>query len=180
MNASPRVARPLTAILFVVAAAALGGATWTVVSRGRERATAPIARSFPFEPGDSTRLRAFIVVNANDCSSNLSFLVLFQRDTTQVRLSRLYFRGPRGELATTATRLRERGVNTPLVPETEGVSRALRALGSINTPFLVVLDVDGVVRLAMTSPPDIETYVKFPQLLKSLWEQGVYDPLKVP
>jgi hypothetical protein len=177
MNTSSRIARPL--IVLAVAVVTFGAAVW-ILSRGRQREAVPIARSFPFDAGDSTRLRAFIVVNAEDCSGNLSFLVLFQRDTTRVRLSRLYYRGPTSELAATAARLRERGVNTPLVPETKGVSAALTALGSTNTPFLVVLDVDGVVRLAMTSPPDIDTYVKLPQLLKSLWEQGVYDPLKVP
>jgi hypothetical protein len=180
MNSSSRITSPLMTVLLIVAVAAVSAVAWMAVSPARQSAITPIAREFPFDPGDSTRLRAFIVVNAEDCSGNLSFLVLFQRDTTRVRLSRLYYRGPTSELTATATRLRERGVTTPLVPETKGVSAALTALGSTNTPFLVVLDVDGVVRLAMTSPPDIDTYVKLPQLLKSLWEQGVYDPLKVP
>ncbi|MEP6731174.1 MAG: hypothetical protein ABJE10_11075 [bacterium] len=166
-------------VIVIAIAALIGVARSAAVNHTEETVVMPIAKAFPYEVGDSTRLRAFVVLDSADCSSNLGFLELFQRDTIHVRLSRLYLKGPRSGLASTATLLREKGINTPLLEETRAVERARLDLGSIDTPFLIVLDADGVVRLAMTSPPDIDTYVKFPQLLKSLWEQGVSDPLKI-
>jgi hypothetical protein len=180
MTVPKGAARLFTGVVLVGLAAAVGVGAWTVVKRAREPAitTAPIAKAFPFESGDSARLRAFVIVDADDCSGNLSFLELFQRDTSHVRLSRLYLTGPRSGLAATAALLHDKGIDTPLLAETKAVHDALLELGSTDTPFLVVLDADGVVRLGMVSPPDIDTYVKLPQLLKNLWEQGVSDPLK--
>jgi hypothetical protein len=172
--------RLLTEIVLIGVAATVGVGAWTMVKRGREPAMAPaaIAKAFPFEPSDSARLRAFVVLNSDDCSGNLSFLELFKRDPSHVRLSRLYLTGPRSGLSATAALLHDRGIDTPLLAETKAVHDALVELGSTGTPFLVVLDADGVVRLGMDSPPDIDTYVRLPQLLKNLWEQGVSDPLK--
>lgn len=151
----------------------------TLFERQRNPARVAISKAFPFERADSARFRAFVVLTAEDCSANLSFLQLFHRDTTRVRLSRLYLLGPQRGVDSTATLIRDQGIETPLLPATNAVERALRQLGSISTPFLIVLDTDGVVRLAMTSPPDIDTYVRLPKLLDELWAQGVYDPLVI-
>lgn len=163
----------------LVGLAILIAAGATLVERQRSPARVGISRAFPFERADSARFRAFVILTAADCSSNLSFMQLFQRDTTRVRLSRLYLLGPRRGLDSTAALLRDQGIETPLLPATNAVERALHQLGSISTPFLIVLDTDGVVRLAMTSPPDIGTYVRLPKLLDELWAQGVYDPLVI-
>jgi hypothetical protein len=176
MSVSPRVARLLRDGALVALAVAAGIVAAIFVPRISPESV-PISKAFPLEAGDAKRLRAFVVVDPEDCSSNLSFLDLFQRDTTHVRLSRLYLRGPRNQLNATRALLRDRGITTPLIPESKAVTRALQQLGSTGTPFLVVLDADGVVRLSMYSPPGIETYVSFPKLLNSLWDQGVSDPL---
>lgn len=163
----------------LLALAIVLGATAATFMAGQRNSARAISRAFPFEAGDSARFRAFVVLSAEDCSGNLSFLDLFHRDTTRFRLSRLYLLGPRRGLDATAALLRDRDVLTPLLPTTRAINRAMEQLGSISTPFLIVLDTDGVVRLGMTSPPDINTYVRLPKLLNELWEQGVHDPLAV-
>lgn len=168
-----------TTALLLALAVVLGGVAATLLARQQNPARVAISRAFPFEPSDSSRFRAFVILSAKDCSGNLGFLDLFQRDTTRVRLSRLYLVGPPSELDPTSALLRGQGVDTRLVPATKAIERAMRQLGSISTPFLIVLDTDGVVRLAMTSPPDIDTYVRLPKLLDELWAQGVYDPLVI-
>lgn len=158
---------------------ALCVATVLLLERQQNPARVAISRAFPFPPSDSSRFRAFVVLSADDCSGNLTFLDLFQRDTTRIRLSRLYLLGRRSELDSTSAVLRDRGVDTPLVPATKAIERAMIQLGASGTPFLIVLDRDGTVRLAMTSPPDIETHVRLPKLLDELWAQGIYDPLVI-
>ena len=167
-----------TVSLFVLAAV-LGGGAATLVARQRNPARVSISRAFPFEAGDSSRFRAFVLLSAEDCSGNLGFLDLFQRDTTRVRLSRLYLVGSRRDMDSTTALLRDRDVRTPLLPASRAMQRAMVQLGATGTPFLIVLDRDGVVRLAMASPPDIDTYVRLPKLLDELWAQGVYDPLVI-
>jgi hypothetical protein len=176
MSASPRVARFLRDGAVVAMAIAVGIGAAIFMPRASSESVA-ISKAFPFEAGDAKRLRAFVVVDPEDCSSNLTFLDLFQRDTTHLRLRRLYLRGPRSQLKAMSALLRDRGITTPLVPESKAVARALQQLGSTSTPFLVVLDADGIVRLSMDSPPGTETYVLLPKLLNDLWDQGVSDPL---
>lgn len=165
--------------LLLVLAVIIGGLAGTLLSRQRNPARVPISRAFPFEPRDSSRFRAFVVLSARDCAGNLGFLDLFHRDTTRIRLSRLYLVGPRSGLDSTVALLREDGIDTPLVPATRAIERAMIQLGATSTPFLIVLDRDGTTRLAMTSPPDIDTHFRLPKLLDELWAQGIYDPLMI-
>ncbi len=167
-----------TAVLLALLVA-LGAAAALLLERQRNPARVAISRAFPFEAGDSSRFRAFVLVSAEDCAGNLGFLDLFERDTTRVRLSRLYLVGPPSALDFTAALLRGRDVHTPLLPASPAIQRAMIQLGASGTPFLIILDRDGTVRLAMTSPPDIDTYVRLPKLFDELWAQGIYDPLVI-
>jgi hypothetical protein len=135
-----------------------------------------IASGFPAPARANQKFRAFVFVDPADCRSNLAFLRLFERDTVNFRLESLLLLGSPDSLEVMTEALAQRGVTVPL-RAAGPLSRVPALLGAKGAPFLVVLDLDGVVRLAMYSPPDIEKHTQFPVLLQALVTQGKRDPL---
>lgn len=89
-----------------------------------------------------------------DCASTLAFLDILGHPSLagRVRLSSLIFIGEAGDTAAAARALGDVAVGRPLIVASAPTRRALRRLGFRRTPFLLVEDTAGVVRMASPVP----------------------------
>ena len=172
--------RALVEIGAITVAVAIGAGVTHVGARSSTHSERTIGSAFGADKAESRKLRAFVLFRLSDCQGNLNFARLFERDTTHVLLSSLLLVGTPGELKVARDQLQERGIDAPLALATRGMEQAMRILGAKRTPFLVVFDGDGVVRLAMPSPAGTDETVAFPKFLKGAVDQGIRDPLIDP
>jgi len=120
-----------------------------------------------------TRLEAYLITSARDCSSNLGALDLLARDAIapRIRLAAALVVEPRQHDDAPATRpdsaalrtVREavtaRGLAAPAVRALDpATALLLRRIGYRSTPFLVVLDSAGALRLAAPPPLSFDDY----------------------
>lgn len=169
-----RLTRELVLTAAVVAIA--GGTTaWAVKSRSNE--VRSIASTLPRADQGSQKFQVFVFLDPVDCRHNVSFLRIFERDTANFQLRNLLLLGPADSLEVMTESLRAQGISAKLDAATPAQQRVPSLLGARGTPFVVIIDVDSVVRVAMYSPPNTVTYARFPELMRALVAQGLTDPL---
>jgi hypothetical protein len=130
----------------------------------------PLAAALPRLDGDARDYDAYLVVQADDCASSLKMLTLFERPPVKARvgLAQLLLVGTAGDLVRARRLLGGTGTGAPIRLADERVRRALGAVGYRATPFVVVTDRSGAVKLTAQAPATPEEYVAFGHLFASL------------
>lgn len=106
-----------------------------------------------------------LVAQAEDCEDNLRFLTLLERPTLRRTTRGIgLFMGSAEEYARWEDRLRESGVRWRRA--SRGELDALAALGHRSTPFWVLLDTNGGVRLSGGAPRGPEDHLALGRLLE--------------
>ena len=113
------------------------------------------------------QLEAYIVLQLKDCSSGLEFASLFARPSVR---RRVHFRGflllgTEVDIQVVRRRLAALGFHDPVRRVGQSATGALAALGHRATPFVVVLDEQGSVRLSVASPSTPQEFVHLAALL---------------
>lgn len=125
-------------------------------------------------PAPGPGYTAWIVVQPEDCESNLSLLGLLARPLVARGIPRVELRLIGGPADTVG--LRERlgpdAASLGLGVVSHRSVRPLRFLGFRRTPFLIVLDGEGQVRLAVESPRAAEDFVRLGAVLTALAAPG--------
>lgn len=133
-------------------------------------ATRPLGAVLPAS-GPATPFRAYVFFQPIDCSGNMEFLRVFARPRfrSHVSVTGMLVPGVTADDKRDATRRFRNLTGSSVV---EGASRetraALRALGYLQTPFVVVLDEQGQVRLATPVPASFEASRTFERQLAEL------------
>jgi len=128
----------------------------------------PLAAALPRPDGDGRDYDAHLVLQADDCASGLKVLTLFERAPVKARvgLAQLLLVGTERDLVRARRRLD--GAGAPIRLADERVRRALGAVGYRATPFVVLTDRAGAVKLTAQAPATAEEYVAFGYLFASL------------
>ncbi len=114
-------------------------------------ASSPAASSHTASP---SRVRAAVLLQLRDCSSNLRMLHVLHRGTSrhQIRLAVIWYAGPVTDSSAIRLELPSWTAGIPLHPAPRTVLQQLAALGHTTTPALLVADQEGRVRFATQSP----------------------------
>jgi hypothetical protein len=123
-----------------------------------------LQRRFGASPGRALLVVAF---QQRDCESNLEFLHVLERPELKDDVSVVaLFSGSEGEFADAAQHLQSRypGVRFERLGGRE--RRLLSQLGHPATPYWLLLDGSGAVRLSAPAPPDPLAYRTFAQSLQ--------------
>jgi hypothetical protein len=99
-------------------------------------------------------VQAAVLLQLSDCSGNLRMLHLLHRGSTRarLRLAVMWYVGPRTDSTAIRSALPAWTSMIPLRPAPRHVVHQFAALGHTSTPALLVLDLEGRVRLATQSP----------------------------
>lgn len=126
----------------------------------RDRTTGPIGRP----------LRAFVVLQAVDCTGNLRMLHLLHRPAVRdrVQLTVVWFVGPSRDSLLIRPLLPAWAATIPLRNAPRSLLRELARLGHTSTPALVVLDQDGRVRFTTQSPRSSREYAGLRRIVEGL------------
>ncbi len=126
-----------------------------------ERALRPV----PQEPAQE--LEAYLVFQLEDCAGNLEVAHLFARPSIRhrVRLRELLLLGTEAELQVVRRRFAALDLRYPVRRIDRRLATALATLGHQATPFLIVLDERGSLRLSVSSPRTPEEFVRLAALL---------------
>lgn len=103
---------------------------------------------------DEGRFRAVVVFQYADCGSSLGFLSWLRQhsDLSHMRLERLLHVGPQQEFAAAERWSEESELSLPVRHADASLQRALAALGQRQTPWILLLDRHGQVRLSLDAP----------------------------
>jgi hypothetical protein len=107
------------------------------------------------------RASAYLVARASDCSGSFEFLDLFDRPPVRDRLDLVGVIALGDEPAATTLRraLATRGYDLPVRPASHTLRATLATIGYHHTPYLIVLDADGVLRFAIGAPESVHQYL---------------------
>lgn len=119
-------------------------------------------------------LAATVVVQPEDCEGNLSLLGLLKRPVVAraVPTVQLLMIGTAADTVGLRERLGTDAVDVAFRPVKDRSVRPLRFLGFLRTPFVVVLDAAGQVRLAQEAPVGAEDFVRLGAVLTALAAPG--------
>ena len=122
-------------------------------------------------------LRAYVLVSADDCESNLFFASYFapSPDSTRVHLARLLLTDEPERLPELRRLIERKGTALPLDTAGAALLTSVRTLGMYRTPFLVIIDEDETVRYSGPSPWTVDGYVALGRLLPFLVAGGKRD-----
>ncbi len=131
-------------------------------SRTLPEALRPYAASFAqgshkqpsAQPARPPAVQAAVLLQLRDCSGNLRMLHLLHRGPTRarLRLAVMWYVGPLADSTAIRSALPSWTSMIPLRPAPRDVVQQFAALGHTSTPALLVLDLEGRVRLATQSP----------------------------
>ncbi|MDQ8159932.1 MAG: hypothetical protein P3B76_10400 [Gemmatimonadota bacterium] len=131
-------------------------------SRTLPEALRPYAASFAqgshkqpsAQPARPPAVQAAVLLQLRDCSGNLRMLHLLHRGPTRarLRLAVMWYVGPLADSTAIRSALPAWTSMIPLRPAPRHVVQQFAALGHTSTPALLVLDLEGRVRLATQSP----------------------------
>lgn len=167
----PRRTHPITPRRRWILAAAAGtlyGATIAVSltalhARRSRPATTPasIGAALPVAARRPRHASAWLVARAADCTGNLEFLELFDRPPIRERMDLAGAIALGDERAASALHhtLAALGHDLPVRPASPTLRAALASLGHHDTPYLIVLDADGLLRFAIAAPGSIRQYL---------------------
>jgi hypothetical protein len=142
------------------------GCTALLLGRSPDRNTlGRVLRPTPQVPAQ--RLDAYLVFQLEDCAGNLEVAHLFMRPSIRerVQLRELLLLGTEAELQAVRRRFAALDLQYPVRRIDRRLATALATLGHQATPFLVVLDERGTVRLSVSSPRTPEEFVRLAALL---------------
>lgn len=161
---------PAGTILTVATVAAASLCTGILLPRASH---APTLAHILGEPGPAGggRFQVTVVFKLEDCESNLQFLALFQRPRIRQSTHVTALLAADQRMLGDARRALRRWVPTVNVRWANPAAiRSLRSLGFQRTPFLLVLDPAGRLRLAAPAPSTPEAYVRLGTVLSLLVE----------
>ena len=130
----------------------------------------PIASLLP-EPSGRQPYRAYVFFQPADCAGNLEFLRILARPkfrSTVAVIGILSGSTSAGEAAGAAQKFRDLTGRATVLPSPRKATSALTALGYRKTPFVIVLDPSGQVRLASAVPGSFEESRRFERQLLEL------------
>ncbi len=142
-----------------------------LVFNTRPRPLGPVLGSAHPAPADHNAFRAYVVLQSEDCDSNLEFLRVFSRPKFRSRISVVGVvtgTDSPGETATAAQLMAAQHSSIEVIEITREIARALTPLGFETTPFLVLLDPQGKVRLATPAPQGYDATRDFDVILEKM------------
>jgi hypothetical protein len=108
-----------------------------------------------------------VTFQERDCENNLEFLTVLERPEFRERVGVLaLFSGSSREFGAAAARLESRYPHVRFERLDSGERRLLSQLGHRATPYWVMLDATGAVRLSAPAPPDPLAYRTFAESLR--------------
>ncbi len=115
-------------------------------------------------------VRAAILLQAADCTSNLRILHLLHRPTVRdgLQLSVIWYAGPTADSLAIRPLLPAWTSRTPLRAVPASVLKELARLGHTSTPLLVVLDQEGRVRFTSQSPRSSREFAGLRRIIEGL------------
>jgi hypothetical protein len=117
--------------------------------------------------GSPARPLLVVTFQEADCENNLAFLAVLERPEFMDRLTAVaLFSGTRGEYESVATRLEARFPHVRFARMAQRERRLLSQLGHPATPYWLLLDASGAVRLSAPAPGNPLTYPEFSESLR--------------
>jgi hypothetical protein len=123
------------------------------------------------KPAQGAPFRAYVFFQPVDCSGNLEFLRILARPKFRAAIAVTGMLAPGTRVDEEADAKRRFGALTGggvVIPSSRQVAAALVPLGYRTTPFVVVLDREGQVRLATSVPQSFEASRGFERQLAEL------------
>lgn len=142
----------------------------TAMSAAAARAATPRAPEGDGRFAHGGPVRAAVLLQAADCTSNLRILHLLHRPAVRggVHLSVIWYSGPAADSLAIRPLLPAWASRTPLRAVPASVLKELARLGHTSTPLLVVLDQEGRVRLTSQSPRSSREFAGLRRIIEGL------------
>jgi hypothetical protein len=113
---------------------------------------------------------AHLVVRLDDCDGNVHALRFLRRSAVRERVhfADVLLVGSESDLVAARRRLGDAPDGTPIRRADDRTTSALRALGFRATPFVVIADHSGALKMALQLPASVEEMAAFARLLPHL------------